>query len=145
MLLGSLTASGPQACTADASRPEPSSASGRLPAMFGSRTRHHLGRGIDRGGRSEAVGKGIRDRVANYVLVILPEKALQAIGIHDVLSGHVGDCFRRNRRNSPPPEVTQNDPHTPLAGSTDQPGSCHLNATGEGEGLSAAGDVENGE
>ncbi len=40
----------------------------------------------------------------NHPLVVVAEKCLQPVGVHDVLAGHVRDGVRRNRRNVPVPQ-----------------------------------------
>ncbi len=41
------------------------------------------------GRRFEAVGKRLRDGIADDVLVLRPEKPAKAIGVHNVLVGHI--------------------------------------------------------
>lgn len=56
-----------------------------------------------RSGRSGIAAKGIRKRVCNgvadHVLVLRAQEPAQAVGIHDVLPGHVGDRLGRNCGN----------------------------------------------
>jgi hypothetical protein len=45
----------------------------------------------------KGIGEGVCDGVADDVLVVLTEEAVQAVGIHYVFAGHVGQGFGRNR------------------------------------------------
>src|SRR5580704_427062 len=51
----------------------------------------------------EAVGKRISDRVTHHVLVLTAQECMQPVRVHDVLTGHIGECLRWNRRDLPLP------------------------------------------
>src|SRR4029077_12451472 len=56
----------------------------------------------------------------NHPLVILAEKFLQPVGVHNVLARHVRDGVRRNRRDIPVPQELQNATHGPLSRNSQQ-------------------------
>src|SRR5208282_3138169 len=78
----------------------------------------------------------------NHPLVVVAEKFLQAIGVHDVLAGHVRDGVRRNRRNVPIPQELQNAAHGPLSGDAQQFGVRYLETLREGQRIAASGNVQ---
>ncbi len=45
----------------------------------------------------DAVCECVGNCVADYFLILLAQEAPQSVRIHDVLTDHVGHCFRRNR------------------------------------------------
>ena len=52
----------------------------------------------------ERIGKGVGDRIADHVLVILAQELSQAVGLHQILADHVRHCFGRDRRDPQLPE-----------------------------------------
>src|SRR5579862_1168854 len=52
-----------------------------------------------RGDSTNAVSECILNRVAHHVIVLRSQKASQAVGVHDVFAGHVGNGLGRNGGN----------------------------------------------
>src|SRR5579863_3106716 len=89
----------------------------------------------------EGIRERIGDGVANHVLIFRAKKSAQAVGVHDVLPGHIRDRLGRNGRDLALPQKFQYLAHGPSSWNAYQPGLSHLDASSESQRLAAASDV----
>src|ERR1700722_9567083 len=91
----------------------------------------------------ERIRKRLKIRFRNHALVIVTEKFLQAVGIHGVLTGHIGNSIRRNRRDFRGPQKLENSTHAPQSRHTQQLGMSQFYALLEGQRIATSGNVQN--